>query len=57
MGCHFLLQGVFPAQGWNLCLLHLLRWHLLSTLPPGKIQTQDSHMLCGISFFGNFFPR
>ena len=25
MGCHFLLQGIFPTQGWNpyfLCLLH-----------------------------------
>ena len=21
-GCHFLLQGIFPAQGLNLCLLH-----------------------------------
>ena len=22
MGCHFLLQGIFLAQGWNLCFLH-----------------------------------
>ena len=22
VGCHFLLQGVFPTQGSNLCLLH-----------------------------------
>ena len=22
VGCHFLLQGIFPAQGSNLCLLH-----------------------------------
>ena len=22
MGCHFLLQGIFPAQGLNPCLLH-----------------------------------
>ena len=21
-GCHFLLQGIFPTQGANLCLLH-----------------------------------
>ena len=21
-GCHFLLQRIFPIQGWNLCLLH-----------------------------------
>ena len=25
-GCHFLLQGVFPFQGSNLCLMHLLRF-------------------------------
>ena len=24
--CHFLLQGISPTQGWNPCLLHLLRW-------------------------------
>ena len=23
MGCHFLLQGIFPTRGWN---LSLLRW-------------------------------
>ena len=22
LGCHFLLQGIFPTQEWNLCLLH-----------------------------------
>ena len=22
VGCHFLLQGIFPTQEWNLCLLH-----------------------------------
>ena len=22
VGCHFLLQGIFLTQGWNLCLLH-----------------------------------
>ena len=24
MSCHFHLQGIFPTQGWNPCLLHLL---------------------------------
>ena len=35
MGCHFLLQGVFPTQGSNLSLLH---WQAdsLITAPPGK---------------------
>ena len=22
VGCHSLLQGIFPVQEWNLCLLH-----------------------------------
>ena len=22
VGCHSLLQGIFPTQGWNLSLLH-----------------------------------
>ena len=21
VGCHALLQGIFPTQGWNLCLM------------------------------------
>ena len=28
--CHFLLQGIFPTQGLNLCLLH---WQTYSLLP------------------------
>ena len=27
-GCHFLLQGIFPTQRLNLCLLHLLHWQV-----------------------------
>ena len=27
VGCHFLLQGIFPTQALNLCLLCLLHWH------------------------------
>ena len=32
----FLLQGIFPAQGWNPCLLHLLPWQVdsLPLVPP-----------------------
>ena len=26
MGCHLLLQGIFPTQGLNPRLLHLLHW-------------------------------
>ena len=35
VGCHFLLQGIFPIQGSNLGLLHG-RQILLPTEPPGK---------------------
>ena len=38
MPCHALLQGIFPTQGWNPSLLHLLYWHegSLPLAPPGK---------------------
>ena len=28
LGCHFLLQRIFPTQGSNLCLLCLLHWQM-----------------------------
>ena len=36
VGCHFLLQGLFPTQGLNLRLMH---WQAdsLPTEPPGKL--------------------
>ena len=34
VGCHSLLQGIFPTQGWNLGLLHCRQIFLLSE-PPG----------------------
>ena len=35
VGCRFLLQGIFPTQGWN---LHLLHWQVgsLPRAPPGN---------------------
>ena len=33
MGCHFLLQGIFPTQGLNSHLSHLL--HCFTTASPG----------------------
>ena len=35
--CHFLLQGIFPTQRSNSCLLHLLCWQACSLplVPPG----------------------
>ena len=38
MGCHFLLQGIFPTQGLNSPLLCFLHWQADSwpSEPPGK---------------------
>ena len=38
VGSHFLLQGIFPTQELNLCLLCLLHWQVASLplAPPGK---------------------
>ena len=38
MGCHFLLQEIFPTQGSNLHLFSLLHWQedSLPLAPPGK---------------------
>ena len=40
VGCHVLLQGIFPTQVSNLCLLCLLHWQAgsLPLAPPGKPQ-------------------
>ena len=39
MGYHFFLQGIFPTQGSNQCLLKLLHWQVdsLSLCQPGKL--------------------
>ena len=41
VGCHALHQGIFPTQGLNYHLLHLLHWQVgsLPLVPPGKMQT------------------
>ena len=36
MGCHFLLQGIFPTQGLNLCLLHCRQYPALQGFPCGS---------------------
>ena len=40
VGCHFLLQGIFPTQELNLCLLHLLHWQeiLYNYRHPGSLK-------------------
>ena len=48
VGCHFLLQGIFPTQGLKPRLLHLRRrqWHSTPVLLPGKSQGQRSLIGC-----------
>ena len=43
VGCHCLLQGIFPTQGSNLRLLHLLHWPAdsFTTVPPEKPQLHE----------------
>ena len=38
VGCHTVLQEIFPTQGLNPCLLHLLHWQVgsLPLASPGK---------------------
>ena len=45
VGCHALLQGIFPTQGLNLHLLLLLHWQAgsLPLVPPGKPPTHIIH--------------
>ena len=59
VGCRFLLQGIFPTQGSNPCLLHLLYWQV-DSLPlicyrkralifsgrPGKASRRVFYLIC-----------
>ena len=43
VGCHSLFQGIFPTQGWNLCLLRLLHLQVDSlSLSPLESPTDNS---------------
>ena len=59
VGCHFLLQGIFPTQGSNPRLLCRLHWQAGSPplAPPGRLYTL--HSRCSINFFwcGPFFLK
>ena len=46
MGCHALLRRIFPTQGLNLHLLHLLHWQAgsLPLGPPGKPKLRVYHV-------------
>ena len=43
VGCHFLLQGIFPTQGSNQSLLHLLHWQAgsLQLVPPAAAAAES----------------
>ena len=46
VGCHVLLQGIFPTQGSNLYLLHLQHWQAGSLLlaPAGMLEITWLHI-------------
>ena len=53
VGCHALLQGIFPTQRWNPPLLCLLHAQVGSLAPPGKPQQLAMYALkwAHLSFF------
>ena len=51
MGCHALLQGIFPTQGLNLCLLHLLHWQ------EDSLPSEPQEKSCWYLTFGLFLPK
>ena len=48
VGCHFLLQGIFPTQGLNPHLLRLLHWEA-DSLPLSFIQHVFNSVLLEVS--------
>ena len=43
--CHFLLQGIFPTQGSNPCLLCLLYWQNRSVLQRHRVSISDEPVI------------
>ena len=50
VGCHFLLQGIFPTQGSNSSLLHLLHWQV-NSLPLSHQRSPKATILKKHFFF------
>ena len=48
VGCHFLLQGIFPTQGSNLCLWSLLQWQA-DSLPLSRLGESESESRSAMS--------
>ena len=55
VGCCFLLQGIFPIQGWKPCLLGLLYWQT-DSLPLSRQGSPTQNTAEGI-FFESHFPK
>ena len=60
MGCRFLLQGIFPSQGLNLCLLILNHWAtreawLLSSLNKFCAHRNENRASCNYQYRFLFF--
>ena len=56
VGCHFILQRIFPTQGWNPSLQCLL-YQQMDSLPPGKpsdivVKSKNKDILSYFIFFG-----
>ena len=51
VGCHFLLQGIFPTQGLNPCLLCPLHWQA-NSLPLSHVGSP-----CYMSYEAKFCPE
>ena len=52
VGCHAVLQEIFPTQGWNPHLLYFLHWQAgsLPLAPPGKPETPLGNLrFCALS--------
>ena len=47
--CHFLLQRIFPSQGLNLCLLHLLHWQQILLLLSHQGSSPFPYWLCWVT--------
>ena len=55
VGCHLLLQQIFPTQGLNLSLLHLLYWQA-DSLPPVK-PVKDTEKNRDVHLYLNMFVQ
>ena len=48
VGCHALLQGIFPTQGSNSCLLHLLHWQM-GSLPLRHLRSHTGKLWISVN--------